>query len=249
MMTHWTTRIGDWGRGLLDVLLPPQCLCCDQPMAASGRLCPACFMTLEMITAPFCQVCGTPLGVQPRRGMICCDDCAEDPPPWHRARAAFRYDGAGRGLILPLKYGDRTELAQPLARMMARAGWDLLNEADLLVPVPMHPRRLRQRKYNQAAMLAAAVGRMAHRPVALDGLERRRATRSLAELSAEDRAKVVTGAFAIGRHAAHRLAGRRVILVDDVLTSGATARACTAVLLAAGVASVDVLVAARTAAG
>jgi len=246
-MTQLASRIGGWGRGLLDVLLPPQCLCCDQPVATSGLLCPSCFLTLDMITAPLCQACGTSLREHPRRGVTSCDDCAEDPPPWRRARAAFQYDGASRSLILPLKYGDRMELAPALARMMARAGLALLEEADLLVPVPMHPRRLRQRKYNQAVLLASSLGRLAHRPVALDGLERRRATRSLAELPAELRAMTVSGAFEINPRWMERLVGRRVVLVDDVLTSGATARACTEVLLGGGVACVDVLVAARTA--
>jgi ComF family protein len=161
------------------------------------------------------------------------------------ARAALRYDAQGRRLILPFKHADRTELAAVLAPQMARAGAALLREADLLVPVPLHRRRLFQRRYNQAALLAKAVGRIAGRPCLPDALVRRLATATLGEKSAAERATEVAGAFAVRASRAARLINRRVLLIDDVVTSGATANACAAVLLAAGAASVDVLAAAR----
>lgn len=157
----------------------------------------------------------------------------------------MRYDDQARRLILPLKHGDRVELAAILAPMMCRAGAELLRRADALVPVPLHRRRLFQRKYNQAAVLAFAVGRLAGRPVLPDALVRTRRTVPLDEKSPEERAREVAGSFAVRPSRAAGLAGRRVLLVDDVMTSGATANACAAVLFASGAAAVDVLLAAR----
>ena len=174
-----------------------------------------------------------------------CEDCEEEPPAWGRARAALRYDEQARRVVLPLKYSDRPELAAALAPMMLRAGAALVREAEVLVPVPMHRRRLMGRGYNQAGLLAQAVGRLAGKKVVVDGLRRTRMTRSLGALGADARAEEVIGAFAVRRVAA--VAGRRVLLVDDVLTSGATCGVCAKVLLEAGAISVDVLVAARAA--
>jgi ComF family protein len=157
----------------------------------------------------------------------------------------LRYDAQGRRLILPFKHADRTEIASVLAPHMVRAGRALLHDADLLVPVPLHRARLFHRRYNQAALLAKAVGRLAGRPCLPDALLRSRATASLGEKSAAERAVEVAGAFAVRPSRVASLAGRRILLVDDVMTSGATANACAAVLLAAGAGSVDVLVAAR----
>ncbi|HET7883299.1 MAG TPA: ComF family protein [Acetobacteraceae bacterium] len=174
-----------------------------------------------------------------------CPACRDVPPVFGRARAALRYDAQGRRLILPFKHADRTELSAVLAPHMARAGAALLREADLLVPVPLHRGRLFRRRYNQAALLAQAVGRIAAVPCAVDALVRRRATASLGEKSAAERAAEVAGAFALRPSREVRVRGARVLLVDDVMTSGATASACATVLLAAGAVSVDVLAAAR----
>jgi ComF family protein len=157
----------------------------------------------------------------------------------------LRYDAQGRRLILPFKHADRTELATVLAPHMARAGATLLREADLLVPVPLHRGRLFRRRYNQAALLAKAVGRIAGRACVPDALHRLRATESLGEKSATERAAEVAGAFAVRPSRARRIIDRRVLLIDDVMTSGATDNACATALLAAGATSVDVLVAAR----
>ena len=174
-----------------------------------------------------------------------CQTCLDTPPPFERARAALSYDKASRRLVLPFKHGDRIEYATILARQMARAGAMLLREADVLVPVPLHRRRLFTRRYNQAALLARSLGRLAARPVAVDLLRRDRATASLGHKSAAERRDEVGEAFSLRPIHASLPRGRRVLLIDDVMTSGATARACAAVLLAAGAASVDVLVAIR----
>ena len=161
------------------------------------------------------------------------------------ARAALRYDEQGRSLILPLKHADRVELAQVLAPMMVRAGAVLAKRAEALVPVPLHRRRLFERKYNQAAVLAIAVAKLTRIPVVPDALVRTRRTTPMDEKSPEERAREVAGSFCVRPSRAGRITGRRVLLIDDVLTSGATANACTAALLEAGVVAVDVLVAAR----
>jgi ComF family protein len=234
------------GQAVLNALLPPQCLTCDAPVVEAGRFCVVCFNATQFITEPCCGRCGVPFAFALEGGIeLLCPQCRAEPPPWGRARAVFRYDEHSRRAILPLKHADRTELATALARMMARAGAALLAKADVLVPVPLHRARLRLRRYNQAALLARAVGRISHVPISVDALVRTRATRSLAELSAEARAAAVEGVFVVrpGRH--NLVVGRQVVLIDDVLTSGATAGACARALLDAGALGVDVLVAAR----
>ena len=231
----------------LDLVLPPQCATCDAPVDAPGQLCAACFGTATLLAGPCCAHCGTP--VDPDWSGLACLDCATRPPPWRQARAALRYDALARRLILPLKYADRPELARALALHMARAGAILLGEADLLVPVPLHRRRLYARRYNQAALLAREVGRLAAKPALLDALCRVRATQPLHEKGPVARRAELSGAIQANPRRLTQLRGIRVLLVDDVLTSGATAGVCADALLAAGAARVDLLVAARTVRG
>ena len=219
---------------------------CDAPVDAQGLMCADCFRQTGFITEPFCARCGVPFanaGLGGASGL--CPGCEATPPVFRRARAALRYDAQGRRLILPLKHADRQELAGTLAPHMVRAGAELLRDAEVLVPVPLHRTRLFHRRYNQAALLAQAAGRLAGRPCVLDALVRLRATESLGEKSAEERAAEVADAFAARRSRMPAIVGKRVLLVDDVMTSGATANACALALLAAGASSVDVLAAAR----
>lgn len=230
----------------LDLLLPPHCLTCDQPVNAPGQFCPPCFERTSFITAPCCTRCGVPFESAGRGGPSGeCPTCVADPPPWGEARAALRYDEQAKRLILPFKYGDRIENARALATMMARAGAPLLREADWLVPVPLHRRRMLSRRYNQAALLARALARSSGRPALLDGLRRVRPTSPLAEMSPARRSAEMEAAIAVRPSRRAMLAESRVLLIDDVLTSGATARACVTALLAAGAVRVDVLAAAR----
>jgi ComF family protein len=211
-----------------------------------GQFCIACFAATQMISATACRYCSEPfLHASPWGMSQACPRCAAYPPVWRQARAVMRYDGQSKRVILALKHSDRPELAHGLGVMMARAGADLLREADLLVPVPLHPARLRARRYNQAGLLARTVGRVSGVSVLLDALVRVRPTLPLGEMSAEQRARAVAGVFAIRRGRSVMLAGKRIVLVDDVLTSGATATGCTQALLSAGAERVDVLVAAR----
>jgi ComF family protein len=234
------------GRTLLDILLPPHCLTCDAQVQAPGQFCADCFARTGFVTEPCCASCGVPF-THARQGQHdrLCPSCRDDPPPWGQARGALRYDAQSRRVILPFKHADRPEYAAALAPLMARAGAALLRRAELLVPVPLHRRRLLARRYNQAALLAQALSRRSARPSLLDALWRTRVTLPLGDLSADQRATEVEGAFAVRPRRRDAIAGRRILLIDDVLTSGATCRACTRALLEAGAAGVDVLVAAR----
>jgi ComF family protein len=230
----------------LDLLLPPRCAACDNQVQAQGELCAECFSRTQFVTAPFCVRCGVPFASAGQAGANgLCPACQVRAPIFREARAALRYDDQARRLILPLKHGDRVELAAILAPMMARAGATLLQRADVLVPVPLHRRRLFERNYNQAAVLAYAVSRLAHVPVSPDTLVRTRRTAPLDDKSPEQRAAEVAGSFQVRASRQARVSGRTILLIDDVMTSGATSNACAAALLNAGAAAVDVLVAAR----
>nr|WP_211871733.1 double zinc ribbon domain-containing protein [Neoroseomonas terrae] len=232
---------------LLDALLPPRCLACDADVTGQGTLCATCFATLLPVTLPFCERCGVPFAHtgQAQAGTLLCTTCESGTRVFRTARAAFRYDEGAKRLILPFKHGDRTDLARPLARQMARAGVALLDRAEIIVPVPAHWRRLIGRRYDQAALLARALGAITGRRVVLDLLCRRRATPPLGDRRAMERALTVAEAFALSRRGALALPGRQILLVDDVMTSGATVNACAAALLAGGAAAVDVLAVAR----
>jgi ComF family protein len=228
----------------LDLLLPPRCLACHGAVDRQGALCPACWSALQFLGDPQCVSCGLPFDFDPGEPSRC-GGCLRKPPPFERARAALAYDDASRPLLLGFKHADRTHAAPPFGQWLARAGADLLGDAELVVPVPLHRWRLFRRRYNQAALLAIALGRARGVPVEADLLVRRRATPSQAGRSRIARQRNVRGAFAVrpGRGAA--IAGRRVLLVDDVLTTGATAMECARVLKRAGAAAVDVVTLAR----
>lgn len=239
--------VAGWaGRAALDALLPAQCLTCDVQVDAPGQLCAACFGRTQFVTEPCCDRCGAPFDAAGQGGvLLTCETCRIRPPAWRQARAALRYDDQTRRIVVPFKYHDRTEIAAALAPHMARAGAALLRRADVLVPVPLHRMRLLSRRYNQAALLAGAVARLAGRPAALDALRRTRSTRQLAHMAQDTRDAEVAGSIAVRPRRLARIAGAQVVLIDDVLTSGSTANDCARALLAAGAAGVDVLVAAR----
>ena len=233
-------------RACLDVALPPQCLACTADAGDGGQFCAACFRQALFISAPFCTRCGVALpGVMGRQASPLCENCAVEPPLFRAARAALVYDEMAKRLILPFKYSDRPETAGSLSRLMLRPGASLLQRAELLVPVPAHRSRLRARGYNQAALLATALGRQARRPVSVDALMRLKRTQALGELGRYERWQVLAGAIAVRPRREERVRDRQVLLIDDVLTSGATASACAAALLDAGAAAVDVLAIAR----
>jgi ComF family protein len=230
-------------RRSLDVALPPLCPSCRELVTDNG-LCPACWSQLAFISAPYCPRLGIPFAYDPGPGILSMQAIA-DPPAYNRARAAVRYDDVARKLVHALKYGDRMDLAPMIGRWMIRAGHELLGDADALVPVPLHWRRLWTRRFNQSAALAEHIARESGIAVAHKALRRVKATAQQVGLSRRDRATNVQGAFKVAPDARPQVAGRRLILIDDVLTSGATSDACARALLRAGARQVDVLVFAR----
>lgn len=227
-------------RHLLDLLLPPGCMLCGALVAEPGKLCPDCWSTLDFIAEPCCPCCGLPFPLPVPSGMLCAA-CLARPPLFRRARAALAYGAGGRDLVLRFKRADRTDLAAGLADLMRLAGADLLRHCDLIAPVPLHRRRLWRRRYNQSALLALALGRRAGLPVVPDLLERVRATPSLGGLNRAERQRALRRAIRVAPRRAELAAGRAVLLVDDVYTTGATAKACIRALMAAGARAVDIL--------
>lgn len=228
----------------LDVALPPLCPSCREPLGDGAGLCASCWSKLAMIEPPYCARLGIPFTYDPGPALLSMEAIAS-PPAYHRARAAVRYDDVARTLVHAFKYGDRLDLAPLMGGWMARAGRELLDGADALVPVPLHWRRLWARRFNQSAALARALAALSAVPVCDDALKRVRPTAQQVGLSKTARADNVQGAFKVPREATAQVAGKRLVLVDDVLTSGATADTCTKALLRAGAAHVDVLVFAR----
>jgi ComF family protein len=230
------------GRLLLNSVLPPQCLACSTVVDTPGHLCGACFGRFTFITPPHCGICGLPLDQAVTEDLIC-GACVVERPVYGQARAAFIYDEHSRPLVLKLKHGDRTDMAVHLAKWLQRAGNEVAAAADVIVPVPLHRWRLLVRSYNQSALLARALGRLTGKPIAADALTRTKSTVSQGGLSRTERRRNVAKAFEVRRPTA--IEGKRVLLIDDVLTSGATANACALALMHAGARSVDVLALAR----
>jgi ComF family protein len=231
-------------RFALDVALPPLCPSCREPLGDGIGLCAPCWSKLSLIEKPYCARLGIPFTYDPGPGLLSMEAIA-DPPAYDRARAAVRYDDVARALVLSFKYGDRLDLAPMMGRWMARAGRELLDGADALLPVPLHWRRLWARRFNQAAALAGAISKNSGVAVMHGGIKRVRATPQQVGLSKTERADNVQGAFQVPAEMKAQVAGKRLVLVDDVLTSGATADTCARVLLRAGATHVDVLVFAR----
>ena len=229
---------------MLDALLPPQCLSCTAPVDRPGKLCAECWSRVTFIDGPVCASCGMPFEYDAGPEALC-GACTRRQPAYDRARAVMRYDEHSRKLVLRFKYADRTHGAPAYGAWMARAGAGLLANAEFLVPVPLHRRRLFTRRYNQAAILAYAVGRATGIAVAPALLARIRPTPPQTGRSASERVANVRGAFAVRPGEDPKVEGRRLVLIDDVMTTGATVEACARTLAGAGAARVDVLILAR----
>jgi len=232
------------GRALAQTVLPPTCLSCRKPAGATGGLCPKCWQGAGFIERPYCERLGTPFSYD-SGGPLLSPVAFADPPAFDRARAAMRFSDVARDLVHLLKYGDRLDLVKPFSKWMARAGDEVLHEADALIPVPLHWTRLFQRRFNQSAELARAISRQKKVAVIDDALARVRATPPQVGLARDERAKNVHGAFSIEKTARSKVKGKRIVLVDDVLTTGATANACARVLRRGGATRIDVLTLAR----
>ncbi len=245
----WAQLARAAGRQALNLLYPPSCLACRAATQDSGVLCTTCWSEMRFIERPYCERLGTPFTRDLGPGLLSPEAMA-DPPVWARARAvAIFEDGPVKRLTYRLKYYDRMEVAKALGLWMARSGMELLEEADLLIPVPLHRTRLAARRFNQAMALAASVSD--HCGVPVDGLtlERGKRTPPQVGLSRMQRAANMQGVFRIPPERKYLIEGKRIILVDDVLTSGATTNAAARSLLRAGAAQVDLLVFARVVVG
>lgn len=235
-------------RQLLDLMLPPTCAGCGEVLEDAHTLCADCWGTLTFLGQPCCDACGHPFAYEVP-GLTLCGACTRDRPPFARARAALLYNDYSKAFILRLKHADRTDTSRLLAKWLLQAGADVLGDADVLVPVPLHWTRLFARRFNQAALLAQALGALAGKSVSVDALVRHKKTPSQGHLGVKARVRNVQGAFRVPRARGLRVKGKRVVLIDDVYTTGATARAAAKALYRAGAARVDVLTLARVVKG
>ncbi len=230
------------GRGALNFLLPPLCPRCSMPVADEPAFCHACFSKLRFTKKPFCYACSFPFEGYVKHESLCFA-CQARPPAFDRAFAPLLYDDASSGPILALKHADQTQHVPLFARLMMSRAPRVFRKSDLVVPVPIHPRRLRRRLYNQAALLARLVGRHWELPIACDVLERSRYTPPLGDLPPRRRLLILRRIFSCRQ--GYRVRGKSVLLIDDVMTSGLTAEFCARCLKRAGAKEVSVLTVAR----
>ena len=233
-------------QALLHLVYPPQCLSCGELVETDFALCPTCWRDTPFISGLVCDICGTPLPGEDT-ATVHCDDCLTIARPWAQGRAATLYAGKARDLTLALKHADRTDLARPAARWLHRAAAPLLHPGMIVAPVPLHWLRLLKRRYNQSALLSAALARFAGLEHIPDLLIRSRRTPTQDGRDRDGRFRNITGAIRAHPRQAHRLKGAEILLIDDVMTSGATLAAATEACLAAGATRVFVAVLARVA--
>jgi ComF family protein len=232
---------------VLRAVYPPTCLTCDTLVTTEFGLCGPCWRETSFISGLVCDLCGAPLPGEDPGQPVHCDDCLVVARPWDQGRAALLYRDNGRRIVLSLKHGDRTDLARPAAAWLSRAAGPLLRPDMIVAPVPLHWSRLFTRRYNQAALLSAAVARaagLAHIP---DLLQRNRNTRSQEGRDRDGRFRNVEGAMRLHPRHGHRIAGRPILLIDDVMTSGATLAAAAETCRAGGASHIAVLSLARVA--
>lgn len=234
-------------QSVLRLIFPPQCIGCGELVEDDFGLCGPCWRDTPFITGLHCDSCGVPLLGDGSDGLEHCDDCLTIARSWGRGRAALIYRDGARKLVLALKHGDRQDLVRPAGRWLARLAPPLLDPETVIVPVPAHYWRFVRRRYNQAALLAGEVGKRTGHPVIADLLRRPRATRVQDGMGVDQRFANLAGAIRPGPKASEILAGRPVLLIDDVMTSGATLAAATEACHIAGAEHVNVLVLARVA--
>ena len=225
-------------------LFPPLCGGCRRTVSLPATLCGSCWRELRLLERPWCDVLGVPFGVDMGEGALSPAAIA-NPPPFDRARSAVAYTGVARRMVQALKYNDRTDLAPWMARWMMRAGAELIRDADVIVPVPLHARRFLRRRFNQSAELARAIAGLSGLGFEPALVVRAKPTRQQVGLGLAEREQNVRGAFKVPVAERERLRGRRVLAVDDVYTTGATVSAMARSLRRAGAAGVDVLTFAR----
>lgn len=231
---------------LIDAILPPRCAFTGNLVDSQGMIAPEAWAGLHFISFPYCYSCGAPFEFAPVAGAeMKCAGCLTDPPEFSMARTALAYDDASRGFILGFKHGDQTHCVVTMVPWLKAAGADLWGRADIIVPVPLHRWRLLRRRYNQAALMGGMMSKAMDKPMIADVLLRTRATPSQGHMKPGERKKNVSKAFAVHPGRAEKIAGKTIVLIDDVYTTGSTVRECAKVLLAAGAKEVFVLTLAR----
>lgn len=234
-------------QALISAVYPPQCITCDAMVASDFGLCRDCWRDTPFIAGLTCCKCGTPLPGDPADAAAVCDDCLRIARPWSEGRAVALYRDNARKMILALKHGDRMDLARPAGQWLARAARPMVSPEMVVVPVPLHWWRMLRRSYNQAALLSAGLARATGLPHCPDALIRRRSTGSQEGRDREGRFANMADAFRINPRRRSQVEGRPVLLVDDVMTSGATFAAAAEACLAAGATRVCVIALARVA--
>ncbi|MEQ9488768.1 MAG: ComF family protein [Alphaproteobacteria bacterium] len=242
--TRFAQRFEPIGRGVLDAVLPSRCMKTGELVAGLGGLSAKAWSDIEFFAGPACDACGLSFDHPVTPGTLCAS-CEARPPHFDHARAVFAYDDNSRSLLTDFKYGDRTDFAPVFCRWLSRAGAELIEQADIVAPVPMHRMRLWQRRYNQAALLVHGITGNSRAIAANDLIERIRKTKPQGHLSVIARARNVRGAFSVRPKWVKRVVGQTILIVDDVFTTGATVEECARVLKKAGAARVDVLTVAR----
>lgn len=240
-------REGGMFQTAVQLLYPPRCIGCGALVQSDFGLCGTCWGDTPFIGGTLCESCGVPLPGTGDGHRLECDDCMATPRPWSQGRAALLYRDTARQMVLALKHADRPEVVRPAALWMARAAREMLQPGMLIAPVPLHRSRLLMRRYNQSALLVQALARETGLEYCPDLLVRTRRTGSQEGKSAAERFENLRGAIAPHPGRTHRMQGRQVLLVDDVMTSGATLAASTEACLGAGATGVCVLVLARVA--
>lgn len=233
-------------QAVLQVIYPPQCISCGAAVTSDFGLCADCWQDTPFIGGTICDCCGTPvMGQGDPRSLLRCDDCLTIARPWAKGRAALVYRGNARSIVLALKHGDRMDLSRPAAKWLAKAAADILQPGMLIAPIPLHWTRLFMRRYNQAALISARLARLAGLDHCPDLLMRRHATPSQEGRGRDARFANVQGAIVPNPAQKAQIAGRHILLVDDVMTSGATFASASEACLAAGAANVSVVALAR----
>jgi ComF family protein len=233
-------RLKNVARFVVDTVIPPRCLLCRNTVATTASLCPRCWHGLNRIDDPVCDALGTPFEFDHGEGSLSAAAIAE-PPPWDKSRAAVVFEDTAKHLAHLLKYQDVHEAGIAMARMMLGAGRRLIADCDVIIPVPLHRMRLWQRRFNQSAFLAHWIANASEKRCLTDVLLRTTRTRQQVGLSAEERRKNVRRAFTVDPDLQTHVSGKKVLLIDDVRTTGATLGACAQTLKKAGAAQVDAL--------
>ena len=242
-MTGWISQAA---RRVVDAVYPPRCMSCTNLTDTPSGLCSTCWSGVSFFSGSVCDLCGVTVATAGTNlGRVICEGCNSRPPPWNRGRAAVAYDGTGRRLVLGLKHGDRLDTAPALADWMTYAGRDLIHPGCVIAPVPLHWRRLLSRKYNQASELAKHISGTTGAQFLPDALHRDVATPQLKGMTRTERAETLDAALTVNADRAADLNAADVVLVDDVMTTGATLSAATTLCQAAGAHSVRILVLAR----